>query len=167
MKNQEVITQEELLKLLLPVLKSEGRIFKKVAQVLARKAKEGEVIHTMTGDGHETSNKAGKGDYIVKNLTKAGEQYIVKNQKFKDRYDFQKEEGYGFSRYNSKGKVIAVEMTKQRLQDLGLEAPFHFLASWDEKMIVKANDFLVCQPDFKSVYRIARQEFFETYQLEK
>lgn len=165
--NNNVLGQNEIKELMIPVLKSKGMTYKKVTQVLAREAKEGEVIHTMTGDGHETSNTAKKGDYIVKNLTKAEEQYIVGNQKFKDRYDFQQKEDNNFSRYDAKGKVIAVEMTHNLLKKLNLKAPFHFTATWNESMIVKANDFLVCPPDFKSVYRIARQEFFETYQLEE
>jgi len=34
-------------------------------------------------------------------------------------------------------------------------------------MIVKENDFLACPVGEEEVYRIAREEFFETYQLAK
>ena len=72
--------------------------------------------------------------------------------------------GDGFSEYVAKGKIVAVEMSSALLERLGLKQEFQFMAPWDEEMVVKENDFLVSPQDFSEVYRIARKEFFETYE---
>ena len=158
-----VFSQEALMDRIVPILRDEGLSYRKFQPILAREARPGETVETTTGDGKETVNQAGAEDYVVKNQTKAGEMYIVEKEEFEKRYEFQKEAADGFSEYRPKGTIVALEMTPAMLNRLGLETTFYFMASWDEKMVVKKDDFLVSPPDFSEVYRIARKEFFETY----
>ncbi|MEZ4958107.1 MAG: hypothetical protein R2825_31395 [Saprospiraceae bacterium] len=159
-------SQKELLDWVIPQMKKKGVAYKKFKPVFARKASEGEAIATITNDGVETTNQAGKGDYIVKNQTDAEEKYILTKKKFKDRYVYAKRSKNGFSEYLPKGKIVGLELTPAILKELDLPSHFHFEASWGEPMIAKENDFLVCPPDFSEVYRIARKEFFETYEID-
>lgn len=163
--SEKIFSQEELMQLLISEFKLEGVLFKKVKTVLARKAKEGEQINTITSDGLETTNTAKKGSFIIKNQTEAEELYIIGGSKFKDRYEFLEEVDSDFSRYSAKGKVFAIEMTSAFLKKMNLKDTFYFIAPWKEEMITKKGDFLVCPPDYSEIYRIARKEFFETYSL--
>lgn len=161
-----MLTQEEIKKIMIPLLKERGQLYAKFLPIIARKAGGGEKIETVTGDGLETVNKAEEGEYIVQNQTKAGEQYVVGAKKFESRYQFLESLEGGWSRYQSTGKVWGIELTAALAQELNFKFPFYFIASWDSKMVVKEADFLVCPLDFGSVYRIARHEFFETYRLD-
>ena len=165
-EQQSQLNQEELKKLLLPVLKTEGQLYKKYKQVYAKQANGGEVIKTITSDGLETTNTASKGDYIIKNLTDAGEQYTMSADKFNERYQLLEDKGNdGYQLYQPVGKIYAVELSVALLQKLGLAKEFYFTAPWGSAMVAKKHDFLVCPLDYSEVYRIARKEFFETYQL--
>ena len=159
-----MLSQEEVKKIVLPVLEKKGTRYKKTKNVFARKAKKNEQITTATSDGNETIRKAKEGDYIVRNQTEAQEEYIVSPKKFRKRYTYKKRSKGSFNEYEPKGKVIAVEVTKSVLKKFNLSSEFHFEAPWGSKMVVKENDFLVRQLDNDRVYRIARKEFFETYQ---
>ncbi len=165
--NQPVYSQQELMQTLIPVIKSEGQVYKKIKKVYARQAEEGEKIQTITADGLETTNQAKAGDFIIKNQTEAGEMYIIGAAKFQERYDFLEQADDGFSVYTAKGKVMALEMNEAMLQKLDMPEEFHFVAPWGEKMVVKKGDYLASPLDFSEVYRIARKEFFETYQPDK
>lgn len=158
--------QKEMLELVAPQIKKKGVTYKKFKSVFARKASDGEAIATITNDGVETTNHAGKGDYIVKNQTDAEEMYILPKKKFNDRYDYSKKSKNGFSEYLPKGKIVGLELTPAILKELDLPSAFHFEAPWGASMIAKENDFLACPPDFSEVYRIARKEFFETYEVD-
>ncbi len=162
-----MISQKELLQQVLPLMKKHGKKYKKFKHVFARKAKDGEVILTITKDGLETSNTASLGDYIVKNQTDAAEMYILTNKKFKARYKYLKRSKNGFSEYFPIGKIHALEMTPTLLAAQSWANEFYFEAPWGEKMVVKENDFLASPPSLNEVYRIARKEFFETYELDK
>ena len=146
-----------------PLLKEKGILYEKVKAVFAKKASGGEYIRTITQDGLETTNTAKKGDFIIKNQTEAGEQYIIPAEKFTEKYQLLQKNMDGFDEYTSLGKIVAIEVTSRLLQELGYTQEFHFLASWGTPMIVKKGDFLVAPIDLKSVYRIAKKEFFETY----
>ena len=162
-----VLSQASLKKKLVPVLQAEGKPYQKFKAILARKAGVGEVVETRTADGRETINTAREGDYLVKNQTAAGEMYVVEKEEFEKRYEFLQESKEGFSEYVSSGRIIAVEMTASLLDRLNLDQEFYFVAPWGEEMVVKEDDFLVSSSNFGEVYRIARKEFFETYQLEE
>lgn len=162
----KVFSQQEIMELLLPVLKSEGTVFRKHKTTLARKAVPGETIETHTADGLETVNTAEEGDFVIKNQTDAGEMYIVPADKFNEKYAFSKAAANGFSEYTPLGKAIGVELTPALLGKLQLPGEFKFVAAWDEEMLAKEGDFLVSPPGYSEIYRIARKEFFETYVAE-
>ncbi len=158
-----MLKQEEIIAILIPLLKERGVLFAKFSQVTARKAISEERIQTFTSDGLETENKANKGDFIIKNQTKAGELYVVGAEKFNSRYVHLEAIDDTWNRYQATGKAWGLEVTPELVEELNWTMPYHFMASWGSPMVVKTNDYLVCPLDFGSVYRIARQEFFETY----
>ncbi len=162
-----VIAQEDVLKDMLPHFKKSGTLFRKYKKVYARKAAEGEEIITVTNDGVETSNTANEGDYVIKNQTGAQEMYIIGGEKFNKRYRLLGEAEEEFSEYQPIGKVIGLELTPAMLTELGFQSEFVFMAPWGEKMVAKQGDYLVSPPGFEEVYRIARKEFFETYEKDE
>ena len=157
------ITQADMLEKLLPLLRQEGKRYRKTQQVLARKAVAGEQINTVTKDGLETTNVADADDYVVQNLTDMGEQYIVDSQAFEKKYALTKDHDDEFDQYDPVIPIIALELTEALLITLNLPGEFHFTAAWDEDMQARKGDFLASPPDFSEVYRIARHEFFQTY----
>ncbi|MEM1319822.1 MAG: hypothetical protein AAGG75_06165 [Bacteroidota bacterium] len=159
-----MLTQIEIQELILPLLKEKGQLYRKFKKVFARRAVDGERIDTITDDGLETTNTAESGDYIVTNQTGAEESYILTPKKFEARYEWLQSDASGRHLYQPKGQVMVLEMTTEQLHTLQLDNPFYFIAPWGSEMIVKTDDFLVSPPDYSEVYRIARKEFFETYQ---
>lgn len=160
-----MLTQEEIQQKIGPILKQEGKRYKKYKRIFARLAQDGEKIVTITSDGVETVNYANEGDFIIRNQTLAGERYILSAEKFTARYS-SVENGIteeGFKEYIPTGKIIAIQMTTERMNTLGFQDKAYFIASWGQKMVVKANDFLVSPINSQEVYRIAQKEFFETY----
>jgi hypothetical protein len=163
--DHNMISQEEIKKRILPLMEKSGQRFRKKTNVFAKKAEGGEKIETITADGKETVNTADPGDYLVKNQTGAEEMYIVSPEKFGERYVFLHQAEDGFAAYRATGEITALELTAPVLQELELPAPFHFEAPWGEKMIAREGDYLATPPDQSEVYRIARREFLETYDL--
>ncbi len=165
--NRQVYTQKEIIETMVPILKSEGKVYKKFKKIYAREAQGVENIQTVTDDGLETTNTAKAGDFIVTNQTDAGEMYVIGARKFHDRYELLEDKGDGVSVYSAKGKVMGIEMNEDLLKQLNLSNEFYLVAPWDEEMVVKKDDYLVSPLDYSEVYRIARKEFFETYQLDE
>lgn len=159
-------SQAEILALFIPVLADESPVFRKKKNVFAKKAKDGEVVATRTNDGLETVNTASEGDFLVKNQTEAAELYLIKADKFHQRYVWLRPADDGFEEYAPTGRARAVELTEERLKTLGLDTEFHFEAPWKEDMIAEPGDFMVSPLDLSEVYRIARKEFLETYEVE-
>ena len=159
-------TQTEMKQLIFPLLQRRGKTYLKFKKVLARRAKLNEKISTWTSDGKETSNRAKSGDYIIRNQTDAGEEYIIPSHKFQSRYIFVKRAAGGFSEYHPTGKIQAVEVNQRLLRKIKVKSRFYFIAPWGSKMVVKEKDFLACPIGGNEIYRIARKEFFETYKLE-
>ncbi|WP_149277024.1 hypothetical protein [Pareuzebyella sediminis] len=166
-EQDKVPSQEMLLKKLIPYFRKYGKTYKKFRKVYARRAEEGEEIHTVTDDGLETLNRAKKGDFVVKNQTNAQEMYIVSDEKFNERYRILTESEDGFAEYQPIGKIIAVALTPKVLNELDLGPEFKFMAPWGETMVAKQGDYLVCPTDYSEIYRIAHNEFLETYELDK
>lgn len=159
-----VYSQQEILEKLRPLLESEGIFYYKKRHILAKKAQGGEKISTVTADGPETTNEAEAGDYIVQNLTEAGEQYVVPAEEFLKKYEPAGEAAPdGFGEYHSTGKIVAIELTAERLKALELPGKFYFTTDWGETMVAKKGDFMGGPADFSEIYRLARKEFFETY----
>jgi hypothetical protein len=164
--SNSILSQEEIKTLFSTLLREKGKVYRKTKEVLARPAKAGERIVSITADGTETQNTADAGDFVIQNQTEAKELYIIGGEKFKDRYVFERETTSEYSVYQSTGKVMGLELTSELLKGLKLPETFLFIAPWQEQTVAKKGDLLVCPLDFSEVYRIARKEFFETYQVE-
>lgn len=162
---ETLFNQQQMRELFIPLLELRGKVYKKYRHILAKEAEGGEVIETHTGDGLETVNTAKAGDMIVRNTTRAGEMYVMSAAKFAERYERvgEGEEEDGFAGYRPTGRILAIGIDAGLLEELSLPEAFSFTASWGSDMVVKAGDFLACPADHSSVYRIAREEFFETY----
>jgi hypothetical protein len=156
-------SQAEMLALFRPALDAEGTVFWKKQHVFAQKMEEEATIVTETSDGVETLNHAEAGDFLVKNQTTAKEMYVVKADKFAQRYQWLRHAEAGFEEYRPTGRVTALELSPERCAAMRLPAEFQFEAPWGEAMMAKAGDFIVSPPAGDEVYRIARKEFFETY----
>lgn len=137
--------------------------YQKFKPVYAREATREEEIITLTSTGKETTNTAEPGDYIVKNQTTAGEQYVVPAEKFKLRYQWLRKGSDGFDEYHPLGEVIALACDQKTIRQLSLSCPFEFEASWGDTVVVNLGDFLVCPPDFSEIYKISPTEFHQTY----
>ncbi|MFN0174789.1 MAG: hypothetical protein ACKVU0_09100, partial [Saprospiraceae bacterium] len=112
----------------------------------------------------ETTNTADKDNFIIKNLTEAEEEYIISSKKLAERYALVEKRDATYSLYEPTGTINALKLTEGMIKKLGLNEAFWFVASWGEKMVARKSDFLVLTKE-KEIYRIARKEFFETYEL--
>jgi hypothetical protein len=150
------MTQRDAYDLFFPLIENSGKTYFKVSLVYAELAIGGEFIETWTSDGLETTNYANSGDFIVQNLqTENLERYVVPPDMFMSRYKFF---------YWHDNGAICIPLGKVRaIQYIGEDT--QFIAKWGRLMILKTGDFIVSPaPDFQEVYRIARKEFFETYE---
>ena len=139
-----------------PEINQNGKVYKKYGLIYAYKAKSDEFIETWTQDGLETTNYAKEGDFVVQNLqTEFREKYIVSEAMFFKRYRFFYYSGDG-AVYIPTGKVKAT---------IYFGDDMYFVAKWGRLMVLKYGDYIVTpMPNQDEVYRIARQEFFETYE---
>lgn len=160
---EPLVSQATLLERVLPALENHGAVYRKFQCVLARSAIAGEVVVSMPSDGRETSNVARDGDYVVMNLTKARELYVVRGGTFRERYELD-EPSHAWSRYRPLGRVRALEVGDVLLTHLAVRSPFYIEPSWQEPQLVVLGDYLVCPLGANEIYRIARQEFGETYE---
>lgn len=159
------LTQEEMLDYYRDDILN-SPIATKFRPVWARPAVEGELIVTQTADGIETKNVAKDGDIVLKNATGAGEEYVVSGAKFQKRYvkimpEFVLEidNNPTWTAYLPVGQVNALEVTENN-------NPNDFIASWGEKMTCKVGDMLAMPVgSAPEIYRIARDEFFQTYKF--
>ena len=150
------MTQQQAYDEFIPYINDVGKIYRKISPVFARIAKEGEYVETWTDDGLETTNYAKEGDFVVKNLhTECQEEYIVPPDMLFSRYKF----FYYFEKgavYIPQGKILACRYYGSELE---------FIAKWGRLMSLKPGDYIVSpSPNYQEVYRIASQEFFETYE---
>jgi len=149
------MTQQEAYGEFYPLLQSSGKIYNKSSLVYVYRAFVGEYIETWTADGLETTNYASDGDFVVQNIqTSYQEKYIVPEDMFFKRYKF--------FYYHEKGAIYmpigSVLATKYHGEDLC------FVAKWGRLMSLKTGDIIASpMPDCKEVYRIASQEFYESY----
>ena len=162
---EDPVPQAFVRKPLLSLLQERGKRYRKFQQIPARPAAAGEVVVSITSSGVETRNTACQGDFVVRNLTEAMEAYIVSGNKFSARYTLVAEEEDGWKRYQLRGEVFALEIKVEIIGLLGRTSPFEIEAPWGEPQRVEPNDFLVTPPDCSEIYRIARQDFLQTYKL--
>src|SRR5262245_7932211 len=156
------VSQAHLMEHVLPLLRRDGSVYRKHRCVMARPALVGEVVVSTTAAGQETVNTGSEGDYVVQNLTTARELYIVRGKTFHERYELEQSLDI-WNRYRPIGQVIGLEVREALLVRLSLPSPFYIEASWKQLQVTILGDFLVCPLDGREIYRIARQEFGETY----
>jgi hypothetical protein len=132
--------------------------YKKFRRVDARRADNGEIIITFIRGEVETTNVANDNGVVVMNMTtKSREQYIIPSDKFAARYLSGDSVTEDWTTFEPIGEVDAVEWD-------GVSTEFE--APWGELMVIHAGDFLCGVPGSpEDVYRIARDEFFETYKI--
>lgn len=159
------VSQEKLQHILLPKLKNLASTYKKIRPVHARQAKTAESIVTIVDDKEETRNTAAAGDFIVKNLTRSAETYIVSKNKFPKLYELSKVIDDTWSEYTPKGKVKALEVTAELISLLEVQSPFFISAPWGEEQRVEVDDYFVASlNELDKIYRIECTSFKETYQ---
>ncbi len=151
-------TQEQMCQQFLEPLKL-APLYRKNKKVWARPAVIGETITTIVQSGVETAQTVSAPGMVVKNQTKAQEEYFVLEDNFYKLYEFDASAlPIGeWSKYTAKGQVNVLKVTKEN-------NPGTFMASWGS-MTCEVGDFLVCPVGGSEVYRIAREEFFETYEF--
>ncbi len=165
LRDEEMLNQESMLYLLKDVFIKSSKIYKKNAIVFAREAIEGERIDTITSDGKETSNTAKVGDYVIQAQTTAKEQYIVPKSTLLNRYvKVEMSAPKGWSAYRATGQCYAIPFEGDLYHSFG-GTELNFKAPWGEPMVVKQGDMLATDVDYTEIYRIARKEFEETYEL--
>lgn len=164
---ENYLFQEEMLETVLPLIEKYGVLYEKFQPVLATVAKGGEEVITVTSDSEETRNIADVGDYIVSNQTGALERYVIKPEKFEQRYEFVELTDDAFGLYRPIGEVWAVQIDEDIMDYIGFlgSDSFNFEAAWGENMVAKMGDMIVTPPTKDEVYRIAKKEFEETYRV--
>lgn len=150
------MTQKEAYGYFFPEIDQRGKIYKKYSLIYAYLAEPNEYIETWTKDGLETTNYAKFGDFVVQNLqTEFQEKYIVSEKMFFERYKYFYNHDKG-AIYMPTGKIKACIYHGEDLE---------FIANWGRLMALKTGDYIVSPyPGLNEVYRIARQEFMETYE---
>lgn len=137
----------------------------KTRPVDARPAKAGEVVVTIiAGEGVETQSKpAEAGDFVVRNRCPdtGNEEYLVKADKFAERYTADGEVGAdGWAAFIPAGQAMGFFLIPEG------EGPYSFTAPWGEPMVAKAGDAILRNPDdHKDVYRVAASSFACTYEI--
>lgn len=159
-----MITQQEMLAHFLPIIEKMGKMYRKKSLIKAKKATPGSVVYTKTSDGVETKNIAQIEDMLVQNQTSSEEEYLVKPETFKLKYEMVDSLGGGWACYKPKGFMIAYEITEEDLQSFGVVERIEFATPWKDTMFVRKGDFLVTPEKRNEIYRVARKEFLETYQ---
>ena len=160
------IEQDVLMNEVLPLIRAANKQYEKFQKVHARPATPGETITSVTDDGEETTNAAGADDMIVRNLTEAKEMYIVGRKKFETRYTPLEPVDDEWMLYDPQGEVMALEITRELTDKFNVGEAFYIIAPWGSEQLAREGDKLVSPlPDLDEVYRIARKEFEETYQL--
>lgn len=161
---RSAVPQDELLRVVLPLIRSANQRYEKYQQIEARPAVTGETVITNTADGKETTNSAEAGAMVVRNLTAVRECYIVPGDKFSARYELIDAVDEGWSRYKPLGEILAIEISKSLAERLEVGAEFQVMAPWGSPQRARLKDMFVSPlPDLAEVYRISHQEFEETY----
>ena len=134
--------------------------YKKIGNVLARKAKKGEKIITIIDGEKETENVSGENDMVVESTGKNKEKYIISKEKFDDRYVFLK-------KISNKGDYDLYKPTGYCYAFKYNGPSIYFEAPWGEKMLLKNNDYLASSTleHYNDIYRIEKKSFKESYEI--
>lgn len=158
------VPQETVLRLVLPVIREEGVDYRKVRKVHARPAVPGEVVVSVTDAGAETRNAAEPDDMVVRNLTDAREEYIVRQTTFSEIYTEVGTVDDLWTLYESSGEVRGIEISRDLRDVLQVGKEFLIMAPWGTVQLCREGDLFVAPlPKLDEVYRIARSEFDQTY----
>lgn len=121
--------------------------YKKFGEFKYRKAKVGEKIDTIIDGKKETQNVAKENSWIL--TGSEGEEYIIDNKTFKNRYEIIDEET---------AKAIGECWAFKNRE------PLRFVASWDEEMIADPGDMIAStDKNGSEPYRIEKTAFKKTY----
>lgn len=181
-------SQEDVQKHFVPILKNEGKVFRKKLAAYVRPAKKGEKIVTTINGITETENVVlDDTSWVVRGKTRA-EYYILSREDFEASYDEQtgreidlnsalekleleRLHKQGFKEYKSRRRVWARKVTKEdmtflRYGSVNNEKAAYFVAPWREYMRVEEGDILVMQyPEGnEEIYRIEHFVFNESYE---
>ncbi len=138
-------------------LDKHGKVYRKVAQVHARRATQETAVKTVLADGTwETNNIAEPGDYVVTGA--GGERYVVKSETFKVRYAPKRGRK---AVYLARGQIVAFKNPFGR--PICLKAPWGEMQYGSEDCMIAdaldpATQQLAGEP-----YLIAGEEFTRTY----
>ena len=125
-----------------------AKTFVNQAFVQATQCTEEETLTTRLSDGtEETVNTAFPGNWIVMNPS--GEQYILTEEKFKEKYIPAKQ----------KGVYVSKPIPQKFIQ---IKEDIEFMAPWGAPQFIKKGGFLNVS-DLENVYGVAQKEFLETY----
>jgi hypothetical protein len=158
-----VLTQAQMVASFYHKIMTEGQDYSKFKLTLIRPGIPGEVIETVVESGLETTKVVSPGEYVVRALTKAGEEYVITAEKFLTRYEELNEplpEGVPpeFKLYTPTGKIKGLKAS------VVMEGEVWFIAPWGEKMRLLPEDILAVPLGLKpEIYRIAWAEFLQTY----
>lgn len=131
-----------------------NNIIKKFAKVNAVKGRAGQEVVTVMANGLEETRNVVKADefgnpgWIITNPS--GEQYIVPDKKFKQRYDLAK--GYNNIYPSIYSPIDAIQINED----------ISFVAPWGETMNIEKGGYLVINSK-DDIYGIQEKEFYETY----
>ncbi|WP_226893999.1 MULTISPECIES: hypothetical protein [Gammaproteobacteria] len=145
----------------------------KTKPVLARLAKEGEIITTIIkGEGVETVSEPAKtGDWVVQNICPetGNEEILVREAKFAQRYNRAEQSKINVDSYSSDYQPFTpkgVEMNYFIVPDS--TPPFAMKAPWGELQRFQSGDAVVqSTTDKQDIYRIQKAAFECTYTVLK
>ena len=148
-------------------IKSSSMIYRKMATLHARLAKEGGVLKTIVGGVTEARKSYEKGDFIL--IGSRGGSYSMRAVDFSSRYDRLRPEpasdptlaSEGFRRYQPIGEVFAHELLAEDIQRL---PSGKFMGKWGAPVSVEVGDYLVCpHPEGGEIYSTKRDLFHKSY----
>ncbi|WPC97424.1 hypothetical protein [Proteus terrae] len=145
----------------------------KTKPVLARPAKEGEIITTIIkGEGVETVSEPAKaGDWVVQNICPetGNEEILVRKAKFSQRYNTSEKSEINLASYPSDYQPFTpkgIEMNYFIVPDS--TPPFAMKAPWGELQRFQSGDAVVqSTKDNQDIYRIQKAAFECTYTILK
>lgn len=145
----------------------------KTKPVLARPAKEGEIITTIIkGEGVETVSEPAKaGDWVVQNICPetGNEEILVRKAKFAQRYNTAEKSEINLAPYPSDYQPFTpkgIEMNYFIVPES--TPPFAMRAPWGELQRFQSGDAVVqSKTDHQDVYRIQKAAFECTYTILK
>lgn len=131
--------------------------YQKSGEITARVGKIGEEIVTIMANGLEetknvvTVDESGNPGWVVTNST--GEQYIVSDAVFKNKYE-------RITETENRFKPIWNPITAAQIDE-----NICFAAPWGETQNLIAGGYLVFNKDFNDIYGIQEDEFNKTYEM--